>query len=248
MFSFFKKKKSQSDAVGNLSGLKTDMHSHLLPGIDDGSPDPDTSIHLIKGMMEAGYKKFITTPHIYPDLYPNNRETILAAHAVLQQKLKEEQMEVEIIPAAEYFVDDLFNEFLDVDVPLLTIHKNWVLIEVSFLSPPPDLNQIIFKLITKGYQPVLAHPERYSYYHQDKDAYHRFKDQGCFLQINILSLAGYYGKSVQEAARYMIQNNLVELIGSDLHHDRHLHALQSRTLIAEVNSILESGYILNATL
>lgn len=248
MFGLFKKKKEQPSFIGNFSRLHTDIHSHLLPGIDDGSPNLDTSVELIKGMMSAGYKKFITTPHVYPDLFPNTNETILQAHELLINRLQQENINVEIHAAAEYFIDDQFSERLSNNEKLLTLHKNWVLFEISFLSPPPDLNEIIFQMITCGYQPVLAHPERYSYYHQHKETYHRFKDQGCLLQINLLSLTGYYGKSVQDAARMLVNENLVDLIGSDLHHTRHLQAMQSNLLMAEVDAIITNGRILNSTL
>lgn len=249
MFGLFKKKSAVSVAAEiNYGGIKTDMHSHLLPGIDDGSPDAATSVAYIKAMMKLGYEKFITTPHIYPDLYPNTRETILAAHGVLQQKLKEEQVDVEIIPAAEYFIDDLFADRLKNKEPLLTIHKNWVLVEISFMTPPPDLNNILFDLIVHGYQPVLAHPERYSFYHNQKEIFHRFKDQGCLLQINLLSLSGYYGRGVQEAAQYMLQEKIVDLMGTDLHHQRHLDAMHHPALFADVQKALQTNTILNSSL
>ncbi|MBY0476830.1 MAG: histidinol phosphatase [Chitinophagaceae bacterium] len=249
MFGLFKKKSAVSVAAEiNYGGLKTDMHSHLLPGIDDGSPDAATSVAYIKAMMKLGYEKFITTPHIYPDLYPNTRETILAAHGVLKQKLKEEQVDVEIIPAAEYFIDDLFADRLKNKEPLLTIHKNWVLVEISFMTPPPDLNNILFDLIVHGYQPVLAHPERYSFYHNQKEIFHRFKDQGCLLQINLLSLSGYYGRGAQEAAQYMLQEKIVDLMGTDLHHQRHLDAMHHPALFADVQKALQTNTILNSSL
>lgn len=248
MFGLFKKKEKLPLFDGNFSGLQTDMHSHLLPGIDDGAPDLDTSIFLIKGMMELGYKKFITTPHIYPDLYPNTKETINAAYELLKQRLKEEQLNVEVKAAAEYFMDDLFAERLQRKEELLTIHKNWVLIEISFMSPPGDLNENIFGLILNGYQPVLAHPERYSFYYNQPDIFHRFKDQGCYLQINLLSLIGYYGKTVQETARMLVKENLVDLVGTDLHHIRHLQAMNNKSLMAEANALLQSGSLLNPSL
>jgi protein-tyrosine phosphatase len=248
MFGLFKKKQQQPLFKGNYSGLHTDMHSHLLPGIDDGAPDVETSIRLIKGMMDLGYKKFITTPHIYPDLYPNTRATIEQAHAVLTERLKQEQMEVDIKAAAEYFIDEEFPDRIERKEPLLTIHKNWVLVEVSFVSPPPDLNETIFKLIVAGYQPVLAHPERYSFYQHKKEIFYSFKDQGCMLQVNLLSLLGYYGKSAQETARMLVTEQLVDLIGTDLHHTRHLEAMSHPSLLAEINVLLQSGRILNSTL
>ena len=250
MFGLFKKKKEEQRAHVTIdySALGIDMHSHLLPGIDDGSPDAATSVSYIKKMMELGYRKFITTPHIYPDLYPNTRETITAALQVLKEKLKEEQLDVEVHAAAEYFIDDLFADRLRNGEELLTLHQNFVLVEISFMQAPSDLKNILFDLIVKGYQPVLAHPERYSYYHSRKEVYHRFKDQGCLLQINLLSLSGYYGKGVQEAAHYLVDQKLVDLIGTDLHHERHLEAMQHPQLMVDVQKALETNHLLNVTL
>ena len=249
MFGLFKKKKEEPAIVTiDYSALGVDMHSHLLPGIDDGSPDAATSVSHIKKMMELGYRKFITTPHAYPDLYPNNPETIRAAHAVLQQQLKDEGIDVEVHAAAEYFIDDSFADRIKNNEQFLTLHQNFVLVEISFMQPPPDLNEVLFELIVKGYQPVLAHPERYNFYHAKKEIYHRFKDQGCLLQVNLLSLIGYYGKSVQDAAHFLVQEKLVDLIGTDLHHQRHLEALQHPQTMQELQNVLQHNHILNARL
>jgi protein-tyrosine phosphatase len=249
MFGLFKKKKEEPIAVPiDYSALGVDMHSHLLPGIDDGSPDAATSVSYIKKMMELGYRKFITTPHAYPDLYPNNPATIRAALAVLQQQLKEEAVDVEVHAAAEYFIDDSFIDRIKNNEQFLTLHQNFVLVEISFMQPPPDLNEVLFELIVKGYQPVLAHPERYNFYHSKKEIYHRFKDQGCLLQVNLLSLIGYYGKSVQDAAHFLVQEKLVDLIGTDLHHQRHLEAMQHPQIMQELQTVLQLNNILNARL
>lgn len=250
MFGLFKKKKEEhpGNQLIDYSALGVDMHSHLLPGIDDGSPDAATSVNYIKKMMELGYRKFICTPHVYPDLYPNTPDTITSALEVLRSKLKEEQIDVEVHAAAEYFIDDLFADRLRNGEQLLTIHKNFVLIEISFMQAPTDLKNILFDMIVQGYQPVLAHPERYNYYHSRKEVYHRFKDQGCLLQVNLLSLSGYYGRSVQDAAHYLVDQKLVDLIGTDLHHERHLEAMQHPQLMADVQKALATNHLLNATL
>lgn len=246
MFGWFNKQKvARGNAAADLRVLGVDMHSHLLPGIDDGSPDVATSIALIRALQQVGYRKFITTPHIYPDLYPNTAATIAAAHQQLLEGLQAEGMEVDLHAAAEYFIDEFFSERLERGEPLLTLHRNWVLVEVSFVSPPADLNHIIFDMVTGGYQPVLAHPERYAFYHTKRDVYHRFKDQGCLLQINALSLVGYYGRGVQDAARYLVHEKLVDLVGTDLHHQRHMDALQDPRLHTELQRVNEWCHLLN---
>jgi protein-tyrosine phosphatase len=245
MFEFFKKKKKLAD----LSGIATDMHSHLLPGIDDGSPDVETSIALVRGMMELGYKKFITTPHIMWDIYQNTNETIKTAHTVLKEALKKEKIKVHIRAAAEYFLDDHFDQLLEDNVPLLTLHDNLLLIEFSFVNAPFDLKEKLFKLQMSGYQPVLAHPERYLYLKENKDFFDALKDAGCLFQLNLLSLSNYYGKASTELAHYLIKKNYIDLLGTDLHHARHLEALTySGSTMDTIHKLLDSGKIRNHTL
>ena len=231
-----------------LSLLKTDMHSHLLPGIDDGSPDINVSIELIKGLQKLGYQKFITTPHIMWDMYKNEREGILEKEAMVKTELAKQNINVELKTAAEYFMDDYFSKLLKSNTPLLTIKENWVLVEFSFVSAPFDLQQNLFDLQIKGYKPVIAHPERYAYFHSKKEKFHDFYDQGCLLQLNLLSLTGYYGKPVQEMARYFLKNELVSLLGTDLHHFRHMAALNDKELFRQVKDAVDSGNIINAEL
>lgn len=242
MLSIFKKKVA---GTTDLSELGADMHSHLLPGIDDGSPDSETSLRLIRGLQGLGYSRLVTTPHIMWDLYRNDRETIDAAHQQLQQA----QPSVPLRFAAEYFLDDHFDELLNSNVPLLTIKDNWVLVEFSFVTAPMNYKEKIFNLQIKGYRPVLAHPERYSYFQHQKETFDELHTAGCLFQLNILSLTGYYGKGPQELSRHFIKKKWVSLLGTDLHHDRHLQALQSSpSLNDSVKSILDAGSLLNPTL
>lgn len=247
MFSIFnKKKKPRLD----LSGLVADMHSHLLPGIDDGSPDTETSLELITGLQELGYRKFITTPHILWDMYKNDATTIGAAYQELQQaSVEQNNSNVPVTAAAEYFLDEHFDELLENNVPLLTIHKNWVLVEFSFVTTPINFKDKLFNMQMKGYQPVLAHPERYLYFMSDRKWYDELKGAGCYFQLNILSLAGYYGKASLQLAHYLIGKQYVNLLGTDCHHFRHLDTLRNAHNIMEpVMGLLDSGQLLNPTL
>lgn len=246
MFDFFHKKKH---VIPDLSGISTDMHSHLLPGIDDGSPDLETSITLIKGMMELGYKKFIVTPHIMWDIYKNTNETIKASYQSLQAAINKAGLAVTIRPAAEYFLDDHFDQLLENNIPLLTIKDNWVLIEVSFVNTPLNFKDKLFQLQIKGYQPVLAHPERYIYLRENKDFYEVLKDAGCMFQLNLLSLIKHYGKASAELSDYLIKKNYIDLLGTDLHHQRHLEALHQISPATDIiQKLLDSGKILNSDL
>lgn len=243
MFSIFKKKKyPQTD----LSALGCDMHSHLLPDIDDGSSNVETSLELIRGLKDLGYKKLITTPHIMWDLYKNDATTISDAYQQLQE---ETELTSTLHTAAEYYLDDYFDTLLNSNTPLLKIKNNWILVEFSFVTAPVNLKQTLFNLQISGYHPILAHPERYLYFASDKKKYDELRDTGCFFQLNLLSLTGYYGKGPQELAEYLVRKNYIDLLGTDMHHDRHLQALRSSGYLNDqVKFLMDTGNILNPTL
>jgi tyrosine-protein phosphatase YwqE len=246
MFSIFKKK--QSGGV-DLSGIATDMHSHLLPGIDDGSPDDATSLLLMKGLQQLGYQQFIATPHILWDVHKNDANSIGKAHAQLQAALERERLQVPIRAAAEYYLDEHFDGLLQKNVPLLPIKGDMVLVEFSFVTMPMNVKEKLFELQIKGYKPILAHPERYTYLLTQKHVFDELKQAGCYFQLNLLSLTGYYGKPVQDLAAYLIKKKYINFLGTDLHHERHLQALQSSSsLMNGVKQLLDSGNILNHTL
>lgn len=212
--------------VADLSFLGTDMHSHLIPGIDDGSPDIVTSIHLINQLQALGYRKLITTPHILQDYYPNNNAIILKGYETLKQAFSSKGLSIEVKAAAEYFLDNHVMELLEKDEPLLTISANKVLVEFSLISAPLHKDEFLFQLKVKGYAPVIAHPERYPYFHHNKDQYQSLYDKGYDLQVNLLSFSGHYGKGVKKAAMYLLDQNLVKYLGTDLHRQRHIEALK----------------------
>ena len=237
MFSIFKKPGSSFSS--DYFPIVTDIHSHILPGIDDGSPDIETSLLLVEGLIKLGISHSIATPHIIGDLYRNNCDTINNALSALRDALEEKQLKFKINAAAEYMLDAYFLELLQKKVPLLTLKNNLILTEFSYAERPFNIENIVFAVITEGYQPILAHPERYAYYHNDYKQYHHLADLGFLLQVNLLSLTGYYGKAVAKAAAYIIKNKLVSFIGTDLHHLRHLDALNdpaNKTVFAELFS------------
>ena len=243
---FFKRKNSVQRPDYGLLGA--DMHSHLLPGIDDGSPDMETSIMLIKAMKDLGYKKLITTPHILWDMYQNTSAVICEKLEEVRTKLREEQIEMEIHAAAEYFLDDHLTELLERKEPLLSFGNRMVLVEFSMASQPFDLKKNLFEMQIQGYQPVLAHPERYVYLEYNKNFYDELKDAGCLFQMNVLSLTGYYGGAVLNLARYLVKNQYYDLIGTDLHHIGHLTALRNPSQSSSLTQLFESEKILNRTL
>ncbi|MDP4285513.1 MAG: CpsB/CapC family capsule biosynthesis tyrosine phosphatase [Bacteroidota bacterium] len=208
-----------------FSWLAQDIHSHILPGIDDGSPDVETSLQLLQSLSEAGIHQFICTPHIIGDMYRNTPESVNNALATLKNACLNSGVNVSINAAAEYMLDDYFMDLLRKKEPLLTLTKNYILTELSYAASPGNLEKISFELNTNNYQPLMAHPERYHYYHKNYDAYYRLKELGFLLQVNLLSITGYYGKNVAKAAKYILKNDLADFVGTDLHHFTHLQVL-----------------------
>ena len=226
MLNIFKKRKIIEQAA--FLPVQTDLHSHILPGIDDGSPDMETSLSLIRGLYDLGIRRTIATPHIIGDLYRNTPAIINEALQRTKDACKSAQIDIEIHAAAEYMLDDYFITLLEKKEPLLTIHSNIILTEQSYAMPNNNLEETLFKIITEGYQPIMAHPERYNFYHGNYKQYHRMKEAGFLLQVNLLSLTGYYGGAVAKAAKYILENKLASYLGTDLHHAKHLGALRDK--------------------
>ena len=203
-----------------------DIHSHLLPGIDDGSKNLDNSIDLIKKMSSYGIKNFITTPHVLGDVYPNSSSTIKSKLKEVREELKKRSIsDVSIRAAAEYMMDEQFSILLEKN-DILTLKDNYILVEMSFFNAPLNLYDILFEIQLKGYKPILAHPERYNFYHNDFDSFYKLKKAGCLFQLNLLSLTEQYGKHVQKISNQLLKKNLYDFVGTDTHHNNHLELLK----------------------
>jgi protein-tyrosine phosphatase len=222
----------------DFSGVITDMHSHLIPGIDDGSKSIEESIQLIKELCELGFKKLITTPHIMSDFYKNTPEIILSGLEKVQAAVKEECLPVTITAAAEYYLDDGFIQKLE-NEKLLCIKDNYLLFEISYVNVPENMMDIIFRMQVQGYKPIMAHPERYPFWFNNLDFYKSLRDQGVLLQLNVNSLSGYYGPEAKRTAEKMIDMELVDLIGTDTHGMKHIKALQKCTKEKHFRKVLE---------
>ena len=235
MFSrFFNRLKSEKEKHNQLpvpenanwSFLGADMHSHFVPGIDDGAKTIEDSIFLLRSMEQMGYKTVITTPHTMIDYYPNTTETIQKGLAQIQAAAKENNIDLTIRAASEYYIDESFVKLIET-TPLLTIINNEVLVEFSMLYEPPKLAETLFKMQSVNYRPIIAHPERYVFFHNNVEKYRELKDRGCLLQLNLLSLTGYYGRNVKIAAEAMLDKGMYDYCGSDAHHDKHIAGLQA---------------------
>jgi len=248
MFSFFKKKDTVIETgatLNNYNSIRVDMHSHVLPGIDDGAQTPADSIALIKKMMALGITKIIATPHIMADYYKNTPETIHAALEILKGALLDENISISVTAAAEHYFDETFETLVNKG-QLMTMGQKYVLFELPFISAPPNLTPMIKRMRDLGYKPILAHPERYTYFKIDD--LKSLKNYGCKLQINTISLTGYYGKQVKKAAEELAENGLVDFISSDMHHLRHAEALENALSLPLVQKLLNSNALQNTIL
>lgn len=239
MVYFFSKKLFLKDL---LEGF-VDIHNHILPGIDDGAKNVNESIDLIKKLKGLGVKQFNATPHVMQDFYPNTDETIGNAYQLLLEHLNRNTVsDIIINPAAEYMLDDYFENVVLEERNLFSLKGNYILIELSYFQAPINFEDLIFKIKTYGYLPVLAHPERYSFYHNNLDYYKRLKKLGCFFQLNLLSLSDHYGKGVEKTANYLIEEKLIDFVGTDVHNDNHIIKLTnlvlSKKLAKKLNKII----------
>lgn len=216
-----------------------DIHSHLLPGIDDGAKTIDDTLFLISELKKMGISKFITTPHIFSGFWDNTKEQIQALEVKTISDLKEHNINIPIQAASEYLMDDHFVSLFKKG-EILTLKDNCVLVEMSYLNAPIHLYDIIFDLQVAGYKPVLAHPERYLFYHNNFDEYKKLKNAGCLLQLNLLSIVGYYGIEVAETAKKLLSNGLIDFVGSDVHHKKHIEAFDRKILLKDLQPLKEA--------
>lgn len=222
-----------------------DFHNHLLPGIDDGSPNSETSLILANGLVELGFTQFICSPHIIADTHPNNADSIKKAADLLNQHTQENNSNLKFDYIAEYMIDDVFRSQIKNKNPFLTFGSNKILTEFSYIQKPDHIEHVTFELQMQGYEPILAHPERYIYYHSNLSFYEYLKDLGFELQLNLLSLTPYYGKEVQKTANYLLKKEMYDFICTDLHHERHLQALQDFFNPSDLEELYASPNIKN---
>lgn len=239
---FLKKKKVELTSFFNTNFV--DIHSHLLPGIDDGAKDLEDSISLILKMNSYGITNFITTPHILGDIYPNSSNLILnKLEEVRNELFRLGKTDIKINAAAEYMMDEQFQQRLK-NNDILTLKDNYVLVEMSFFNAPMNLHDVLFEIQLKGYKPVLAHPERYNFYHTNFDNYYKLKKAGCLFQLNLLSLTEHYGKNVKKVSQDLISKNLYDFVGTDTHHHNHLELLKTigtKKIYEKVKNLLDNN-------
>ena len=235
MFHFIKKKPVLKDLIpeGHI-----DIHSHLLPGIDDGAKSFDDSLRLIQALIGFGMSEFVTTPHCIQHVWDNSTEKIKITEVATLKELEKHEIKIPFRVAAEYMMDDHFVKlFQSGDV--LTLKDKYVLVEMSYLNAPIQLYEILFDLQVSGYIPVLAHPERYLFYHSNFDEYLKLKKAGCLFQLNLPTVVGYYGEAILKISEKLLQKGLYDFVGSDVHHDNHIGAFEQKVRLKDLTPLNE---------
>lgn len=235
MISFFKSKPRLKDLIPDNY---VDIHSHLLPAIDDGSTSFQETLLLTQGLLEIGVSQFITTPHIIEHVWDNTKNGIQLLETKTVLELQQYQITTPFKAAAEYLMDDQFIRLFQ-SKELLTLKDNYVLVEISYTNPPIQLYNIIFDLRVAGYIPVLAHPERYVFYHYNFNEYAKLKKAGCLFQLNLLAVVGYYGAGITKIAEKLLKKGMYDFVGSDVHHSKHIEAFNEKVIINELVSLKE---------
>ena len=233
ILSLFKSKPKLRDLIPE--GF-VDIHSHILPGIDDGAKTVEESLELISEMKKLGFSKIVGTPHIYEGVHNNTKQSIETSFNKLK-KLKIDDVKIEY--ASEYMIDESLIEKAR-DRSLLCIKDNFVLVEMSYISAPINLYNIIFNLKTNNYIPIIAHPERYRYISNNIDEYYRLKKHGCYFQINLLSTTGYYGVDIVKKSEILLANNMIDFVGSDIHKAKHISHFDDQIKITQIKALEKS--------
>ena len=239
---FFRKK--VPSGCTSFETLHTDMHSHLIPGIDDGVKDTETALSLIKRMNALGFKKLIITPHVMSDIYKNDRQTIHDGLKKLKQAVIRAGIDITLEAAAEYQADDGLLGLLE-NGELISFGDKYLMVELPYFSAPENLNTIFFELQLAGYKVILAHPERYVYWHQQFSKFEELKNRGIFFQLNTISLSGYYSYPTKKMANKLIDAEMIDFLGSDLHNHQSLKLLEDAMQEASLEKLMTSGKLKN---
>lgn len=250
MFQYLKNifKKKPQIKIEDLSAIAVDMHSHLAPGIDDGSKSAEESLTILKKLKELGYQKIITTPHIMSGGYDNTTEIIKNTCQNLQNYLDKENFNIDLAYSSEYYLDGHFDSLLK-SKDLMPFGDNYILFELSYMFKPNNLEHAIFNMQLENYRPILAHPERYNYLiDKDLTKFKKIKDSGVFFQLNLFSLVGAYGPQSQKCAEQLIKENMVDFVGTDIHNELQLQYFDQLLQNQHLDYLLNKNILLNKTL
>ena len=231
----------------DLSLVGVDMHSHLIPGVDDGARSTKDSLELLRALEKMGFSHFITTPHIMSDVYPNEKSDLIKRADNLTDIITKSDIKASFEVSAEYFLDQHFMELLKAG-EIMPFGDNYILFEMSFMEQSPLLQDAIFEMQSAGYKPILAHPERYTYLHSKLNFYKELVQQGVHLQANINSFTDHYSVQVRKMVESLVEAKLITFLGSDCHHVGHLSLMSQALRSPKLHKLIEDNCLLNRTL
>ncbi len=233
MIGIFRKKPLQFELP-----FRVDIHSHLLPSLDDGVKTFEESLVIIQGLKKLGYSKIITTPHILQEYYPNTPESINSKLTELKAILRSENIDMAIEAAAEYYLDETFLKRLEKKEPLLTIGDKYLLFETSFYNEPAFLKEAVFLMNSNGYKPLLAHPERYAYLNENPGLTEELLNMDVSFQANLLSFYGFYNPQTKKFVEQLCKKNMIRFVGTDLHASAQLDFILKKTDKRTLNTLV----------
>lgn len=244
-FHLFHKKQTANPIFAPLG---TDMHCHLVPGVDDGSKSDEESLSCLRALAEVGYQKVIITPHFCVPRFPNTEDDIQQRYARLCQLADEAGVQIEMAGiAGEYRIDSGFAQRME-QPRFLKVAGKYVLVEFSLHTQMPGADELIFDMQMDGYEIILAHPERYPYLNIDGPRMEQLLNQGVYLQSNILSLGGFYGEEAKRRAYAMIERGWISFLGTDTHNELYARALLDLTHDRKVRKVIEKHEFMNKDL
>lgn len=213
---------------------KRELHCHIIPGVDDGSPDIEFSLQYLQALTELGLQKIIFTPHHTEPNFMNTPAKIHPLFDDLKMRAAKQEIPLEFENFSfEYRLDESFLNMMnsgkwgDQSCQLRPLKDHYLLIENSFVQPLLNLDDVLFKLQEQGWYLIMAHPERYSYYSRKGiKAYEHLQSVGVEFQCNLLSFSGYYGEASQKMAFKLLDEGYVNFLGSDLHNMRHVNLIK----------------------
>lgn len=239
--------KKKHESLADLGLLSCDMHSHFIPAIDDGSKSVDETMMMLQSLADLGITQFITTPHIMGDFYQNSPETILPGLEKIREAIKEAGHSWKIKAAAEYYMDHEFLTKLDAG-PLMTVSKNKVLVEFSYVNRPNNMKDMLFALKINGYQPIVAHPERYPYLYTSMKEYEELLDFEVEFQLNLGSITGMYSQGAQKIALELMKRQWITYVGTDMHNMKNYPFYEALLDQPDFIELVHSGKLKNAEL
>jgi len=233
--------------AGFRAPVSTDLHSHLIPGIDDGVSTVEESLGLMRGMYDLGYRRLIVTPHVMGDSYRNSTDAILQGLELMREALERNGTDMRIEAAAEYYMDEELQKRLR-SGDILTVGDECLLFETSYYTEPLNLEETVYEISARGYRPILAHPERYRYVNDPEEKYARLRELGTLFQVNINSLGGYYGREARRKAFWLMEKGWIDFLGSDLHGAGQLEQLRRTFAAAMPSELFGRNDVLNDTI